>query len=130
MITIRPQTFSMAAPRRILVVGDDRALTERLRAALVADGHLVDVAVSGDDALERLRAPGRPPTMIVLDLDLLDLSGWGLIDILRGEGGLAEVPIAALADGHDRGGLEGVTVFARPLRLEALLAWCAAHALA
>lgn len=68
--------------------------------------------------------------MIVLDLDLLDRSGWGLIEILRSEVGPFDVPVAVRADGDDRGPLAGVTLFARPLRLEALLAWCAAHALA
>jgi|JI8StandDraft_1071087.scaffolds.fasta_scaffold222481_2 CheY-like chemotaxis protein len=118
----------MAAARRVLVVGDDRVERERLRAELEADGHVVDVCVDGEAALVHLRAVGVAPTMVVLDLEMLDLSGWTLIDGLRGDPRLADVPFAVLAHGHDDADLAGLTVFRRPVAWPALRAWCAHHA--
>lgn len=117
----------MAAPRRILVVGDDRALRDSLRELLEQHGHAVEVCSGGDEALVRLRAAERGPAMVIVDLDLLDLSGWGLLEILRADDRLRDVPVAVLTDDPHLRELEGLTVVTRPVHEATLLAWCARH---
>src|SRR5207237_454159 len=116
------------AARRVLVVGDDRVLRERLRTLLEGAGHVVEVCVDGGDALESLRTPGRGPAMMVVDFDMLDLSAWGLLDAVRAEEMLAGMPIAILTSGHGPADVSGLTVFSPPLVPKSVLAWCAQHA--
>lgn len=56
----------MAAPRRILVVDDERVARESLAAWLREDGYTVDTAGSGDEAIARARAT--PYAIAFLDL--------------------------------------------------------------
>jgi len=58
---------------RLLVVEDDAAISEPLVRALAREGHEVDHAATGADALERL-ADGRVD-VLVLDLGLPDIDG-------------------------------------------------------
>lgn len=83
----------------ILVVEDDPALQETLVAILEFEGYAVLRARHGLEALERLRQ--RLPDLIVLDLMLPLLDGFGLAAELDREGLRGRVPILVLtADGH------------------------------
>lgn len=69
---------------RLLVVEDDRMLSELLRRALVEDGYVVDVATDGEQA-EALAFINEYDA-IVLDLVLPGRSGLQLLQQLRREG--------------------------------------------
>ncbi len=58
----------------ILTVEDDPRIRQLVALVLEADGHEVDEAESGAEALERLSA--RPYDLVVLDLMLGRISGW------------------------------------------------------
>jgi len=60
-------------PRAVLVVGDDRASREGLRAALEGDGHVVETAPDVWQGLARTR--NRDFDAIIVDLDLPPLQG-------------------------------------------------------
>lgn len=77
-----------AAPTRngeretsVLVVDDDRAIRELLRAVFRREGLTVDVAPDGEGAVELLRK--NRFRVIVLDLMMPRLSGWEVIGWLR-----------------------------------------------
>ena len=76
---------------RILVVEDDPRLAATLRRVLVAEGHDIEVAGDGNDALRRARE--RPFDLVVLDIMLPGLDGISVCRRLRA-GGL--VPILML----------------------------------
>ena len=68
--------------RRILIVDDDGALADFLRAELVDQGFKVDVVHDGEQALTALEATQRYHLMI-LDLNLPKLDGLALIEKVR-----------------------------------------------
>jgi CheY-like chemotaxis protein len=69
------------APRRILVVDDDDGIREVLTAALAADGHAVDGARDGDEALALLEL--RPYDLVLSDLRMPRVDGPSLYETLR-----------------------------------------------
>ena len=91
-------------PRRlrgpILIVEDDPAIRETLAEILEYEGHAVVTAKDGCDALERLNG-GLQPGLILLDLMMPGVSGWGLAGQLRQNPALAEVPIVVISGVHD-----------------------------
>ncbi len=77
---------------RVLVVDDDRAVRESLRRSLEFNGYTIDLAPSGQAALESVAA-GRPDAM-VLDLMMPGMDGLEVCRRLRGVGD--DLPILVL----------------------------------
>jgi two-component system KDP operon response regulator KdpE len=77
---------------RVLVVDDDRPLARALAINLRARGYVVDVALTGRDALAL--AGRHPPDVVVLDLGLPDLDG---LEVLAGLRGWTDVPVLVLS---------------------------------
>ena len=69
---------------RVLLVEDEPLTAEVFARALSRDGHLVEVAIDGLQALRRLR--DRLPSLLVLDMSLPALSGADVVRRLRAEG--------------------------------------------
>lgn len=69
---------------RLLLVEDNEALAFGLRRTLEGEGYAVEVAGDGAEALRRARA-GRPD-LILLDLMLPGVDGYGVLQRLRDEG--------------------------------------------
>src|SRR5260370_25693864 len=68
----------------MLLVDDDRHITEILRRALAYEGYTVDVAHRGDEALQK--AIERPPDLVVLALMLPGMDGLEVCRRLRASG--------------------------------------------
>src|SRR3989442_6415387 len=66
---------------RVLVVEDDPRLASTLDRVLAAEGHDVEVAADGNDALHRARE--RPFDLVVLDIMLPGLDGISVCRRLR-----------------------------------------------
>jgi len=82
---------------RVLLVEDEPLTAEVFARALARDGHVVDVARDGLQALRRLRE--HRPTLVVLDMSLPALSGADVVRDLRRSG--IEVPVVVVS-GSDR----------------------------
>lgn len=76
---------------RLLVVDDDRGIRESLRAALEDEGFTVAVAANGAEAMAKLRE--RPPRLVLLDLMMPVLDGFEVLDCMRADPVLANVPV-------------------------------------
>ena len=76
----------------ILVIDDDRSLLRALQVGLVARGHQVVLAASGEEGLSR--AALSQPDLVVLDLGLPDLDG---LDVCRRIRQWSDVPIIVLS---------------------------------
>lgn len=108
----------------ILLVDDDRHITEVLRRSLAYEGYSVDVALRGDEALQK--ALQHPPDLVVLDLMLPGIDGLEVCRRLRASGN--QVPILMLTAKDsipDR--VAGLDIGAddylvKPMELEELLA--------
>jgi CheY-like chemotaxis protein len=65
----------------ILLVDDDSDTSESLRLFLEREGYEVAVAAEGGEALRLLSERGEPD-LILLDLNMPGMDGWGLMDAL------------------------------------------------
>jgi DNA-binding response OmpR family regulator len=77
--------------KKILVVEDDPDLVELLSFNLRACGYVVSTAGDGIDALKKARSI--IPDLILLDLMLPQLDGFGVCEILRRDAATAAIPI-------------------------------------
>lgn len=79
---------------RVLLVEDEPLTAEVFAKALSRDGHVVDVARDGLQALRRLRE--RLPSLVVLDMSLPALSGAEIVRELR-SAGHGDLPIVVVS---------------------------------
>jgi CheY-like chemotaxis protein len=114
----------MGNPRRILIVDDNVDLAENIAEILQIEGHLTEVASSGEEALEKaLRAE---LDVIVTDYRLPGISGAVFIERIRKKGGafLAVVISAYTDDRTIREAREaGATFMAKPVDFKILSQW-------
>ncbi|MEZ4368849.1 MAG: response regulator [Kofleriaceae bacterium] len=76
---------------RVLVVDDSRAIREAMASILAREGWIVDVAEHGARALAMTEQVDYD--LVVTDLEMPELSGWGLIEALRQRADAAHIPI-------------------------------------
>lgn len=79
----------------ILSVDDEHDVTDLVKFHLTRIGHEVITAASGREALDIVRA--HPPDLIILDLMLPDIDGFGVCEILRRQPATATIPIIILS---------------------------------
>src|SRR3569833_2573965 len=85
------------SPAHILVVDDERDISELLKEILVDEGYEVSVAENGETA--RLARRARRPDLVLLDIWMPDVDG---ISLLKGGGG-GRGPAAPGGGGAGRG---------------------------
>ncbi len=81
----------MPPAAKILAVDDEPELTDLMHYHLVRAGHQVTTAANGWEAIHSVRA--NRPDIILLDLMLPDLDGFGVCEILRRDPATATIPI-------------------------------------
>ncbi len=89
--------------QRILLVDDDREIVRLVRTYLERGDYEVLVAYDGEMALHILRR--ERPDLMLLDLMLPDRDGLDVTRVVRGDGGLAAMPIIMLTarvEDHDK----------------------------
>ncbi|MEQ1714583.1 MAG: response regulator [Hyphomicrobium sp.] len=84
----------------VLTIDDSRTMRDMLRMALVEAGYQVLQAVDGVDGLGVLRASA-VPDVIVTDINMPNMDGFGLIDAVRKDGRYKSVPILVLTTESD-----------------------------
>jgi two-component system alkaline phosphatase synthesis response regulator PhoP len=126
---IRRRTVTYAGdkstvPSTILSVDDERDVTDLISFHLTRAGFSVITASSGRAALESIAV--RQPDLIILDLMLPDIDGFGICEILRRQAKTATIPIVILSAwatndsrnlGLELGALEYVTKPFSPKKL-------------
>lgn len=116
-----------AIPRPILVVDDDPSILETVRVILESEGYAVVTAANGRDALEVLERV--TPFLMLLDMRMPVLDGWGVATALRDTGRHFPVVVMTAAESAKRWadeiGADGH--LAKPFDLEDLLEVVARH---
>ncbi|NPV08311.1 MAG: response regulator [Anaerolineae bacterium] len=83
--------FREEQTRRILLIDDNERLLRLFERYLTGEGFGVTGALDASQALRALE--GDPPDAIVLDVMMRDTDGWQLLQRLRRDAALADVPI-------------------------------------
>jgi DNA-binding response OmpR family regulator len=111
--------------QHVLVVEDDPSVRGLLHTLLSAEGY--DVATASDGLAGLVKASSRRPSLILLDLMMPDLGGIRVLEELRGDPALADVPVIVVTGKIDAvAGLQDIlgeeSVFAKPFGVAELLA--------
>jgi CheY-like chemotaxis protein len=111
-------------PGPILVVDDNADVRDMLAHALEIAGYAVETARDGREALARMRREPQP-RLVVLDLYMPVLDGFGVREEQLREPRLAAIPVLIYSGHHDvrqaarRMGVDGY--FAKPFDLDEIL---------
>jgi CheY-like chemotaxis protein len=101
----------------VLVVDDEEDIRETLREVVEMGGCEAIVAANGADGL-RLLAKHRP-CLVILDLLMPVMSGEQMLEAMRKQPDLAELPVVISTSAPERAPA-GVPVLRKPLNLDAL----------
>jgi len=92
--------MAIANDATVLVVDDERNVSQLARMYLVADGFRVETASNGQEALQRIHASR--PDLVVLDLMMPGMDGWEVCRKLRAEGDIPIIILTARTDDVDK----------------------------
>ena len=85
----------MTPGQAILVVDDDDDFREALCEVLSEAGYPVEQAANGELALRRIAVEA--PGVVLLDLKMPVLDGWGVMERMRGDARSSAIPILILS---------------------------------
>jgi DNA-binding response OmpR family regulator len=88
----------MSKEGRVLVVDDEPMVRETLGQVLTDEGYVVDLAVDGESALDRVRAAR--PDAILLDLMMPGMNGRQFLQALRSDPNYTKVPVLLMTAVH------------------------------
>lgn len=86
--------------RPVLIVDDDLDIREALTDVLEDRGFGVLTAANGLEALKVLRGAMLPPSVILLDLMMPIMDGYGFLQEYKNDPVLASIPLAIITAGH------------------------------
>jgi len=93
-----PAQVAVVKGGRILVVDDEPMVRDTLGHVLMDEGYVVDLAVDGLDALDRVRAAR--PDAILLDLMMPGMNGRQFLQALRDNPAYSHVPVLIMTAVH------------------------------
>ena len=89
--------------QKLFIIEDEAALLYALEAKLRLEGFQVETAGDGEEALKRLK--NYKPDLIILDIILPKIDGWEVLNMIRADVKLVNVPVVIvtnLTDKHSR----------------------------
>jgi len=128
---VRMEADRAGEPEVILIVDDTPLLLRLLAQILTEHGYRVRAATSGARALKSARAS--PPSLILLDIRMPELSGFEVCEQLKAQPATRDIPvifISALDDVQDKvrafrtGGVDYIT---KPFQIDEVLARVETH---
>ena len=84
---------------RVLLIEDDERIRTAMRMALEHEGHKVEEAASGEEALRAFA--GQPADVVLIDLMLPGIDGFEVCRSLRRSSDVPIIMVTARADSHD-----------------------------
>ncbi len=114
-----------ARPYTILVVDDDPDIREIVADILADEGFRTLGAENGRQALRMLREDGLRPNLILLDMMMPELDGWGFRAEQQRDAELAAIPVVVFTahelPGHTADQMQAAGFLKKPIRLNQLL---------
>jgi signal transduction histidine kinase/CheY-like chemotaxis protein len=126
----QPASTGPRAPGKaqVLVVDDDQTVRELMQRFLEREGFQVITAAGGLEGLRQARESH--PMAITLDVMMPDVDGWTVLAALKGDPGLADIPVilATIVDEKQRGYSLGANDYlVKPVDRERLVAVLRKH---
>lgn len=110
----------------VLVIDDEDYIADMLASALRLEGYAVDVAYNGREGLARARV--LRPSLMIIDIMMPYMSGTTLMEYLRKDEHLRNVPIFLISAGaHPQPFGQNVRFIAKPFDLESIIELVARH---
>jgi PAS domain S-box-containing protein len=95
IVPLGPGVGGTAAPRRVLVIEDNEDAADSLREVLELLEHVVDVAYTGRNGIEKARA--FHPDVVLCDIGLPEMDGYEVARIVRADPELGRMGLVALS---------------------------------
>jgi len=95
-----PVAAKSPAETVILMVDDSKMVRIKTSRLLEAHDYRVVTAVDGQDALRQLQA--QRPDLVITDVDMPNMDGFGLARHLRADAATAQIPIVMITSAEDR----------------------------
>jgi len=112
----------------VLIVEDDDAIRDGLSDLLVSEGFEVREAINGLEALAQLERCEVPPGLIILDMMMPIMDGWGFLERHAASPTLSAIPVAVLSAVADRSQIPPARYQLRkPIDIDDLLRIVEAH---
>jgi CheY-like chemotaxis protein len=123
--------FMRRFSRDVLLVEDDVDFREGLADILRSEGYTVTCAANGLEALEYLRRADTAPKVILLDLAMPVMDGWGFRQRMLAESSIADIPVILLSGARDfpASNLQALGALTKPVDLSRLLQMIEGHLL-
>lgn len=115
-------------PAPVLVVEDEKGIRDTIQFALEFEGYEVFAAGNGQEALHALQRIPKPG-LILLDLMMPVMDGWGFIEEVKKQEAFAAIPVVAVSACSDQAkSIRVREVISKPVDLDALCLtvrkWC------
>ncbi len=110
----------MAEPTKVLIVEDDKFLSELISTKLTKEGFAITLATDGETGLEKAISDG--PNIILLDIMLPGMSGFDVLKALKNNENtaIANIPVLILSNfGQESKVQEGLALGAKDYLVKA-----------
>lgn len=87
----------MSAENHVMVVEDNKGISNLIKATLEAGGYKVVSAINGLQAMTLLRSRNNFPCLILLDIEMPIMNGWEMKAELSADSRFKDVPIAVMS---------------------------------
>lgn len=116
--------------KNILVIDDDPAICQTMKDVLEIHGYHVVTAKDGKDGIKALTSMASLPCIVLLDLMMPGMNGWGFLDYHKSKPEYASVPVIICSAYEASAKSIGTSpVLIKPVQLSSLLgavkAFCA-----
>ena len=85
----------------ILVADDSLLLRTKISDILVEGGHRVKIAKNGKEAIEEVRIGANGIDLLILDLQMPEVDGFGVLDWIKSSGHGRKFPILVMTGAYD-----------------------------
>jgi CheY-like chemotaxis protein len=82
--------------KKVLLIEDDQVLQDMYRDKFTHDGYEIQVAENGKDGIALMTS--FKPTVVLLDLLLPDTTGFNILDVVKDDPQLKNIPIVVLTN--------------------------------
>ncbi|MFN8457310.1 MAG: response regulator [Anaerolineae bacterium] len=88
---VPPSTKQAVRPGHLLIVDDQELNRDLLTRRLQRQGHTIDVAVNGREALAKLKS--KKYDLLLLDIMMPEMNGYEVLEYLKADGLLRDIPV-------------------------------------